>query len=112
MIRPRTLVLAALLLSAAGAAGSPQAPSGATGAPGANGTTGRDAGGPPPSRPPPRTPPPEAVAACSGRSVGASCTFQHQERTETGKCVTPDPAPAGACKPDRPPREEGPGNGR
>ncbi len=112
MIRPRTLVLAALLLSAAGAAGSPQAPSGATGAPGASGTTGRDAGGPPPSRPPPRTPPPEAVAACSGRSVGAACTFQHKERTETGKCFTPDPAQAVACKPDRPPREEGPGNGR
>jgi hypothetical protein len=55
---------------------------------------------------PPRTPPPEAVAACSGKSAGAACTFQHKDRTETGSCFTPDPALPVACKPVRPPREE------
>ncbi len=55
----------------------------------------------------PRTPPPEAVAACSGKSAGASCTFQHKGRTETGSCFTPDPSRPVACKPVRPPREEG-----
>lgn len=54
------------------------------------------------------TPPPEAVAACSGKAVGASCTFLHKERTETGSCFTPDPAQAVACKPVRPPRDAGP----
>lgn len=54
----------------------------------------------------PRTPPPEAVAACSGKSAGASCTFQHKDRTETGTCFTPDPSMSIACKPVRPPRDE------
>jgi hypothetical protein len=55
---------------------------------------------------PPRTPPPEAVAACSGKTAGASCTFQHKDRAETGSCFTPDPSTSIACKPFRPPREE------
>jgi hypothetical protein len=71
-------------------------------APGAQGQTGSARPGAP------RTPPPEAVAACSGKTAGASCTFQHKERTETGSCFTPDPAQPVACKPARPPREEGP----
>lgn len=78
---------------AAGSAASPGV--------GAQGATG-------PARRTPPTPPPEAVAACSGKSVGASCTFQHKGRSETGSCFTPDPAQAVACKPARPPREEGP----
>jgi hypothetical protein len=55
----------------------------------------------------PRTPPPEAVAACSGKSAGATCTFQHKDRNETGSCFTPDPSMPVACKPVRPPRDEG-----
>jgi hypothetical protein len=94
-------VLATLMLSSALAAGA-QTP--ATGnpspAPGPQGSTG-------PGRRTPPTPPPEAVAACSGKAVGASCTFQHKDRTETGSCFTPDPAQAVACKPVRPPREDG-----
>ncbi len=106
----RRVLLAVLLLSSTTAAASPQGQPGAAG-----GATGRDGGpseGPAPSRRPPRTPPPEAVAACSGKSIGAACTFLHKERTETGKCFTPDPAQAVACKPDRPPREEDAGNAR
>jgi hypothetical protein len=60
----------------------------------------------------PRTPPPEAVAACSGRSAGASCTFQHKDRTETGSCFTPDPSLPIACKPVRAPRDEAPAASR
>jgi hypothetical protein len=56
----------------------------------------------------PRTPPPEAVAACSGKSAGASCTFQHKDRTETGSCFAPDASLPIACKPVRPPRDEAP----
>ncbi len=81
--------------------GGPPSPS-ATGPQGATG----------PTRRAPRTPPPEAVAACSGKAVGAACTFQHKDRTETGTCFTPDPAQAIACKPVRPPREEGSEGGR
>jgi hypothetical protein len=109
----RRILLAVLLLSSTAATGSPQ---GQPGAAGAGGATGRDGGGPSegpaPSRRPPRTPPPEAVAACSGKSVGVACAFQHKERTETGKCFTPDAAQAVACKPDRPPREDDAGNAR
>lgn len=69
-------------------------------------------GGPGPSGPAragaPRTPPPEAVAACSGKSAGTSCTFQHKDRTETGSCFTPDASLPIACKPVRPPRDEAP----
>ncbi|MEI7702999.1 MAG: hypothetical protein WCK73_00220 [Deltaproteobacteria bacterium] len=54
----------------------------------------------------PRTPPPEAVAACSGKSAGAACTFQHKERTETGTCFTPDASMPVACKPARAPRDD------
>jgi hypothetical protein len=52
------------------------------------------------------------VAACSGKAVGAACTFQHKDRTETGSCFTPDPAQTVACKPIRPPREDAPDGGR
>jgi len=47
----------------------------------------------------PPTPPAEALNACTGRSVGASCTFQHDGRTVTGTCR---PGPQGgpiACAP-------------
>ncbi len=113
MTATRRILPAVLLLSSSSAAGSPQ---GQPGAAGAGGATARDGAGPSegqaPSRRPPRTPPPEAVAACSGKSVGAACTFLHKERSETGKCFTPDPAQAVACKPDRPPREDDAGSAR
>lgn len=69
-------------------------------------------GGTGPARRAPRIPPPEAVAACSGKAAGAACTFQHKDRTETGSCFTPDPAQTVACKPTRPPREDGPEGAR
>ncbi len=72
---------------------------------GAQGATG-------PARRSPPTPPPAAFAACSGKAAGAPCTFQHKDRTETGTCFTPDPSQGIACKPSRPPRDEGPGPGR
>ncbi|MEI6226201.1 MAG: hypothetical protein WCS72_15770 [Deltaproteobacteria bacterium] len=77
-----------------------QSTSSQQGASGAQGPSGPSRGGAP------RTPPPEAVAACSGKSAGASCTFQHKDRTETGTCFTPDASQAIACKPVRPPRDE------
>jgi hypothetical protein len=98
--------VAALLLASAPADGAQSPGPGAT-PPGAGpqGSSG-------PARRTPPTPPPEAVAACSGKAIGASCTFQHKDRTETGSCFTPDPAQAVACKPVRPPREDGPTGAR
>jgi hypothetical protein len=97
-------LLAVVLLSSAALAQQSASPSTAQGSPsqGAQGATGSTRPGAP------RTPPPEAVTACSGKAIGASCTFQHKDRTETGSCFTPDPAQPVACKPVRPPREEGP----
>ena len=83
--------------SQSGSGSSAQASSGPQGPSGPGGATRRA----------PRTPPPEAVAACSGKSAGASCTFQHRDRTETGSCFTPDASMPVACKPVRPPREDG-----
>ena len=96
--------VAALVLAFAVTASAQSQAAGST-SPGAPGGTG-------PARRTPPTPPPEAVAACAGKSVGTSCTFQHKDRTETGTCFTPDPAQAVACKPVRPPREDASGTGR
>jgi hypothetical protein len=97
-------LLAVLLLSSVALAQQSSAGQGSSSVgQGAQGGQGQP-GGPRPGAP--RTPPPEAVAACSGKSAGASCTFQHKDRTETGTCFTPDPSMSIACKPFRPPREE------
>jgi hypothetical protein len=95
----RSLVAVVALSSSAFAQQSTSTPQGTSGAQGPTG----------PSRPgAPRTPPPEALAACAGKAAGASCTFQHKERTETGSCFTPDPSLPIACKPVRPPRDDAP----
>ncbi len=101
----RTLVAAAILSFAVTASAQSQAPGPGSPGAGTQGATG-------PTRRSPPTPPPEAVAACAGKAVGAACTFQHKDRTETGTCFTPDPAQAIACKPVRPPREDASGTGR
>ncbi len=101
----RILLAAAVLSFAVTARAQSQAPGPGSPGAGTQGATG-------PARRTPPTPPPEAVAACSGKSVGTPCTFQHKDRTETGTCFTPDPAQAIACKPVRPPREDGPGTAR
>lgn len=52
----------------------------------------------------PRTPPPEALAACSGQSEGASCSFSIGDKALTGTCkAPPDGSAALACKPPHPP---------
>jgi hypothetical protein len=58
--------------------------------------------GPPGGRGPPRRPPPEALAACEGKSAGASCSFSHESHSVSGTCFAPEGKPL-ACKPDRPP---------
>jgi hypothetical protein len=99
----RSVLVIVALSSTASAQQSTSGQSGATGVQGPSGPTRAGA---------PRTPPPEAVAACSGKSAGASCAFQHKERTETGSCFTPDPSFPVACKPVRPPRDEAPAASR
>jgi hypothetical protein len=99
----RSLLVVLALSSTALAQQSPSTQQGASGAQGPSG---------PPRPGGPRTPPPEAVAACSGKAAGASCTFQHKDRTETGSCFTPDASLPVACKPVRPPREEAPATTR
>jgi len=99
----RSVIVVAAFSSIAFAQQPASAQQGASGAQGPSGPARAGA---------PRTPPPEAVAACSGRSAGASCTFQHKDRTETGTCFTPDPSLPIACKPVRPPRDEAPATSR
>jgi hypothetical protein len=45
-------------------------------------------------------PPPEAVAACSGKKIGAACRFTLKESQVTGVC-RPGPEGALACRPNR-----------
>jgi hypothetical protein len=48
---------------------------------------------------PPRGPPPEALAACSGLSDGAACSFSHGDRNLTGTCRSGPQGSALACAP-------------
>lgn len=50
-------------------------------------------------------PPPEALAACQGRSAGASCSFTSPRGEEKGTCFSPDAEKPLACRPEggRPP---------
>lgn len=67
--------------------------------------------GPPPDGPP--GPPPEALAACSGKTQGAACSFKTPRGDQmNGTCALP-PAPGGrgeagatpalSCRPANPP---------
>ena len=47
-----------------------------------------------------KVPPPEAVAACSGKGIGAACRFILKESQVTGAC-RPGPEGAMACRPNR-----------
>jgi hypothetical protein len=64
-----------------------------------------------PSGPPPghRGPPQEAVNACSGLSVNATCAFAHGASNLTGACVAlpGDASGSLACRPDRMPPPDG-----
>jgi hypothetical protein len=62
-------------------------------------------------RGPPRGgPPPEALAACSGQSEGARCSFSIQERSLNGTCRNGPRGETAACVPDgmRPGGHRGP----
>ncbi len=50
-------------------------------------------------------PPPEALAACEGRSAGASCSVTTPHGTMSGTCGAPE-GRALACMPARPPGDE------
>lgn len=54
--------------------------------------------------PGPRTPPAEAVAACTGQSNGASCSFSLGDRALTGVCKAPPDGSSAtlACAPPHP----------
>jgi hypothetical protein len=56
-------------------------------------------------RGPPR-PPREALAACQGKSAGASCSFSHDGRSREGTCFTPAADKPLACRPAGPPPEQ------
>ncbi len=53
--------------------------------------------------PPPRKPPQEAIAACSSKSKGDSCSFTLGDRTINGTCNSPPDGSALACRPNHPP---------
>jgi hypothetical protein len=46
-----------------------------------------------------RGPPPEALAACQGKSAGASCSWSHDGRALEGTCFTPASDKPLACRP-------------
>lgn len=46
-----------------------------------------------------RGPPQEAVAACSGQSAGAACSFSHHDRTVEGTCRAGPQGESLACAP-------------
>jgi len=47
-------------------------------------------------------PPPEASAACTGKAAGASCSFNHGERSIAGTCAAPPGQSELSCLPPMP----------